>query len=595
MKIVLRTLCLAMALILALTAPASAFWFFGEPEKTPEAVPVIAQAAEPSPAPSPEATPLPAPEKRETEESGMLRVYLKSLADHQALGITLSGVYSVERDPGFRFEAEADVSVSAESGTLYLKSGGLIINMGQSFTLTRHADDRSNGLSIHETGRETLYLGDLALTAEGNTVRAVLTTDVEDYLCGVVPYEMSDSFPIEALKAQAVAARTYAMNRKSSAGGKAYDVVDTTDDQVFRGFDPDTENAAAAIEATRGVTGFYKDRYAACFFTASNGGQIALPGQIWGGDGDYGYIESKDDPYDTENAASVVKTYELPADPEKLEGFLKSALISGLTEQMAALGYSDEAADVKILKIVSAQPSDPKFGEGNRMFRQLLVGMTVEGKRVYTGGPSVTPDAATTPANLTETVPETLYVALDFYGMLKAKCGLGINKSDWEVLSVVPKESGFTLESRRFGHGVGMSQRGAQQMARAHGMNWQEILAFYYPGMTLYEMAYRKETPAPLSAIPASLGYARPRPTPKPTPAPLPALAPGETYARVTLGSKASSLNVRSAPGPEGGIVGTLDHGQRVIVTRTYENGWARIRTAELSGYASAEYLTAEP
>ena len=56
---------------------------------------------------------------------------------------------------------------------------------------------------------------------------------VEDYLLGVVPYEMSNSFPLEALKAQAVCARTYALSHVQ--GDPYYDLEDTTNDQVFRG------------------------------------------------------------------------------------------------------------------------------------------------------------------------------------------------------------------------------------------------------------------------------------------------------------------------------------------------------------------------
>ena len=129
---------------------------------------------------------------------------------------------------------------------------------------------------------------------------------IRDSLYGVVAYEMSDSFPIEALKAQAVAARTYAMQRKYASGGRDYDVVDTTADQVFYGYDAEYQNVIAAVDGTRGVVGTYNGTFAGCYYTASNGGQIATPNDIWGGDGDYGYIERKDDPYDLENPYSPV-------------------------------------------------------------------------------------------------------------------------------------------------------------------------------------------------------------------------------------------------------------------------------------------------
>ena len=168
--------------------------------------------------------------------------------------------------------------------------------MGRSVTLTRHAAEGENGVYISQSKHGNLYCGDLTISAEDGALRAVLAIDIEDYLYGVVAYEMSDSFPLEALKAQAVAARTYAMERKYAAGGRDYDVVDTTADQVFYGYDPDYQNVIAAVDGTRGVVGMYEGAFASCYYTASNGGQIARPSDIWGGSEDDGYIEMKDDP-----------------------------------------------------------------------------------------------------------------------------------------------------------------------------------------------------------------------------------------------------------------------------------------------------------
>ena len=601
-------LCFTLVLAIALAAsPAQAWWIFGggdqavsAPAVTPEPSAVPATAPTVGATPAGAALPAPTPEAVDTQEQAALRVRLKSLGQIEALGLTLVGSYSVENDAGFRFADETDIAVAVDGADLLMSVGGLTINMGPSMTLTRHLVEAGAlcGAMIHETGRENLYCGDLSLKNTGGAIDVVVTLDVEDYLYGVLPYEMSDSFPLEALKAQAVAARTYAMSRKNP--GREYDVVDTTDDQVFRGLDPDTENTFIAVDETRGVVGRYKDGYATCFFTASNGGQTELPQHIWGGDGDYGYLDVIDDPYDLENPSSPVKSLTLSADPAALDKHLTQVLKSDLTEQMSALGYSDEVEDIRIVSLVSMAPADPKFGEGNRMYRALRVGMRVEGKRLY--APDPTPDAQTTPLNLVEMLPETLYADIDFYGDLKPNYGLKVSGLDCEVLSVTALKQGetagegeapdsFLIESRRFGHGVGMSQRGAQQMAGAHGMTWTQILTFYYPGMTLVKMDYARQALTALEALPKSVGYARARPTPKPTPAPLPALQQGESYATAQLGSKSSTLNVREEPNTTSRIVGTLDHGQRLIVVAQAGAGWARIRTTELEGYCSTDYL----
>ena len=198
------------------------------------------------------------------EDDGVLRVYLKSLGDPQNLTLTLAGVYTVEHDAGFRFARNTEIVLSDSGDTIYLCVGGLTLDMGDSLTLTRQASDEAeNGIYIAESEKDNLYVGDLTVTRnDGGGLRPVLSIQMEDYLCGVVAYEMSDSWPLEALKAQAVAARTYAMQRKWNAGDRDYDLVDTTADQVYKGYDPQYTNVLQAVEETAGVVGTYNGGFA---------------------------------------------------------------------------------------------------------------------------------------------------------------------------------------------------------------------------------------------------------------------------------------------------------------------------------------------
>ena len=137
-------------------------------------------------------------------DDGVIRVYLRSLGSPKALGLTLDGIYTVDGDAGFRFAKGTEVTVAEDSGTLYLSAGGLTIDMGGAFTLKRHAaEDNSDpgGIYIHESEKDNLFKGDLRLSSDGRGISSVLSIQVEDYLCGVVAYEMSNSFPLEALKA----------------------------------------------------------------------------------------------------------------------------------------------------------------------------------------------------------------------------------------------------------------------------------------------------------------------------------------------------------------------------------------------------------
>ena len=596
----LTCLALALAVAIAPCAHAGIFdWLLG-PSKKDDAV----EASAPTAAPAlpeltlPTAAPVDVPASAIADD-GWLRVYLRSLSAPQQLHLTLSGVYALEGDPGFRFDRDTAVALSALNGEVWLSAGGVTIDMGPSLTLTRHAAGagEENGIFIEETGRDTLYCGDLSVSAtEEGGLRPILKIHVEDYLYGVVGYEMSDSFPIEALKAQAVAARTYAMQRKWAAGTRDYDVVDTTADQVFRGFTAEFQNVISAVDATRGVVGTYNGTFAACYFTASNGGQTALASQIWGGTGSDGYLAMKDDPYDLENPRSLENDLTVNARCDGSQT-LKQMLVDALADAMRSEGFVD--GEWAFDSIAAIQPVNPRF-EGSYMYDDLAFDLNVRATEAAVARLAPTPEPGATQAPASGkwvTLPDTRRVTLSVFDQIKEGLSLGLNGSDYELISVETETGNdgtaksFRIVMRRFGHGVGMSQRGAQYMAGHYGFGWSDILKFYYPGMNLERIAWPGGALTELSDISQAVGAARPKPTPKPTPAPLPTLQKGEYYAKVT----ASSLNVRETPSTSARILDVLASGRRVIVSGDADaDGWVPIHTAELNGFVKLEYLVRE-
>lgn len=500
------------------------------------------------------------------EDDGMLRVRLSSLGKPQALNLTIAGAYAVESGAGFRFERGAQLQLCAYGGEVWLCAGGMAVNMGAEASFIRCAADGENGLYIAESEKDALYCGDLHVRADGNTLTATLTICIEDYLYGVVAYEMSDSFPIEALKAQAVAARTYAARAKTLSKGRDYDVVDTASDQVFKGFIADYENVVAAVDATCGVVGTYNGSFAGCYYTASNGGQIALPSDVWGGSGDYGYIERKDDPFDLENPRSLVNSIDFSADLHDAPA-LKEMLCDALDETLG-----DE--DWIFIDVESIQPENPN-AEGSRMYQTLRFSTRIRVWSREESGEDGAPDWVW--------LERTCDLSLDVYDQIKRGLNLGLNRRDVELVSVDASESGFTIALRRFGHGVGMSQRGAQRMAGQYGCTWREILGFYYPGMTLERVDWQTPPLPSLADLPSSL-FALPDAALLPT--------EDESLGRVALTQGASTLNVRSAPSYESRVLGRLSDGCEVIVYGAAdEQGWLPVRIAGIEGYVRAEYI----
>lgn len=121
--------------------------------------------------------------------------------------------------------------------------------------------------------------------------------DIEEYLRGVVPAEIGRGAPLEAMKAQAVASRTYALRHIIADRGKEYDVTDTSSNQVYK---PEkiTAQSDEAICATAGLVMVYDGAPIGAWFSSSNGGRIKSSVEKWGGKA-LPYSVAKDDPWDT--------------------------------------------------------------------------------------------------------------------------------------------------------------------------------------------------------------------------------------------------------------------------------------------------------
>ena len=538
-----------------------------------------------------------------------IRVYLRRLQVEDTLRVTVKGQYATQ-DGRLSFSDGAKLVVVLRGDQLVLHTGQTAVVMGSSIKLVRCQSETPGYLLLNDgTG---MYEGDLSLDIVENAIRPILTINVEDYLLGVVPFEMGDSFPLEALKAQAVTARTYALRKSGSSG--AYDVEDTTNDQAYRGRTTSSPLSEQAVTETRGLCGVYRGALASCFYSASNGGQTELGQHVWPTDAPdaYGYMDMRDDPYDLENRNSVVKRYTLQKKPgEKGIGeALHQALTTAMGEQLSALGVEADGELVRFDEIQSVEAVTPKYDGDSRLMTELRFTVKIS-VRDYTFrqtpspqlAASSTPHADETPAPTAtpafspyRKVKEAVTVTLPIFTEAERAMGLSINVSQNELITVSDIGSAFLIESRRFGHGVGMSQRGAEQMARQYGMTYEQILAFYYPGRGL--VSYDTGS-APLPTLNAEL-MATPAPTPSPTPRPtlMPVstnqMPEGAYLAIVSNIDEDSTLNLREQPSTSGEVIRRLYKNQPLIVLSVSKDGWAHVKTDVMEGYVRSEYLQAE-
>ena len=254
---------------------------------------------------------------------GEIRVLLTRLSLKTEAWMTLEGRYLARGANGTEvlLPAGAQITVFLRNGQLALFHDGLSLNAGPELQLLRRQDgDIEPGIRFNLYAG--VYPGDLTLSVQDGAIRPVLKLPLEKYLLGVVPYEMSDSFPLEALKVQAVCARTYALSKMNGSGD--YDVVDNTNDQVFRGTPDKCENTARAVEETAGLVLTFNNNLITAWYSASNGGQTELPGNVWKGDNIPGCFAMVDDPWDAQNPDSTVRTAVLGRDGSGLsKGMLR--------------------------------------------------------------------------------------------------------------------------------------------------------------------------------------------------------------------------------------------------------------------------------
>ncbi|MGH2946281.1 MAG: SpoIID/LytB domain-containing protein, partial [Solirubrobacteraceae bacterium] len=143
--------------------------------------------------------------------------------------------------------------------------------------------------------RNGSYRGRMVLSRDGSAVLAVNHVSLEHYLYGVVPAEMPATWPAEALQAQSVVARSYAL--RSLRPDFAFDVYADVRSQVYRGVDHETDATTAAVRATRARVVLAGGEVAQTFFFSTSGGRTAGNEEVWGGE-PIAYLRPVEDPHD---------------------------------------------------------------------------------------------------------------------------------------------------------------------------------------------------------------------------------------------------------------------------------------------------------
>ena len=362
-------------------------------------------------------------------------------------------------------------------------SGGTVIHSGQTVTIApanpgipttytlpdvRFADHVSRSFSFH---------GGFRFNADSEALTVVNYIDLEDYLKGVIPYEVFPSWPMDALKAQAVTARTYAVANFGRFANHGFDVTNTVVSQVYKGMHGTTERTNQAVRETAGQFVLHNGLPIDAVYHAAHGGATEDAVNVWG--------------------FPIPYLRGLHASHEQLPASIRWSRTLTPTEFRAHMQARDP--DFQLPDIADVIPTYTPLGnmlsvtfvasngETRSYHRDRARTMVNAGLHPIFNSQRFTiernlPSHATATSDISACTSESLYPyhsALERTAMTQAGLLPTHIASDAAIDAMTTGAPTFTVTNYGFGHNVGMSQYGAMSLAQL-GYTYGEIIRFYY-------------------------------------------------------------------------------------------------------------------
>lgn len=321
-----------------------------------------------------------------------LRIRILDKISSVSVETSIPSVFQLEGEKNFKFlKAQTIAKIEVKNGKIFVN--GENSNATKIFLRTR---EKRPLTEIQTSVQNKKYPGGLNIEVVNGSLTIINVAPIEEYLRGVLPSEMSPSYPIEALKAQAIAARTFALKNRGKHGLDGFDLCNTTHCQVYKDASSYSDSTDQAIRETYGQTLFFGNVIIDAPFHADSGGQTASSKEVWGSD--FVYLQSVRD---------------TRFDPWKIES------------------KSDFDSIAHIYKTTSNRVEKITFRQGKNL-------VTLTGAEI--------------------------------------RSAFGLPSTMFEVTC---KNKTLTFIGYGSGHGVGMSQKGAREMAN-RGKKFDEILKHYF-------------------------------------------------------------------------------------------------------------------
>ncbi len=416
--------------------------------------------------------------------------------------------------------------------------------MDENYIIVRPIDGKIGISGIKRNGEVPYYRGEFVIRFSENGLLLINSLPLEEYLYGVVPSEMPAYYPEEAIKAQAVCARSYAYVQMEGSYFRKYgaDVDDSINCQVYNN-QQESEAVNACVDATSGQVVKYEGEILKTYYYSTSCGSSALPSDVWGGEYLSGYgngllskqrvgqdkvinieeindseiINSEDDYFNTETGNDLLEDTLISnysginiSDEDKFTDFIKNNRISyevdGATVTEIFSSYEGEAswyrwsAEISISKfedIIKSNLTDVISSYSDKA-TALKNGEEINARNAELGKlEKVTITGRAESGIITEitiTGSESTYVIkyqsairkLLSYSDLKIFLADGSERTGLSLLpsaffTIECEEGVYKIYGGGYGHGVGMSQEGAGKMAE-EGFDYLKILNTYFDG-----------------------------------------------------------------------------------------------------------------
>ena len=247
---------------------------------------------------------------------------------------------------------------------------------------------------------------------------------IEDYTKGVIPYEMYATWPLEALKAQALCARNYAVTNFNRYRAQGFDLTNDTYSQVYKGIGDATEVTNAAVDATAGKYIRYEGNLCQTFFFSSDGGATESSENVWGNK--IPYLIGVVDPYE-DDVETYAKNWKYTVTPYEAQTMVNNRCGVSLAEIREIDCSYTALGNIKSITFIDVNGKTHSIS-GNR-------------------------------------------------------CNYVMGAKSQRFTVTAQSDGKFLVQGSGWGHNCGLSQYGAYSMAKYHGKTADDIIKFYYTGV----------------------------------------------------------------------------------------------------------------